>query len=246
MSKRVRRPQAVKARSVYDLAGTAKGRAVIVAGPGPSFTSFPAEELLRHPTIGVNAALELFEPETWLFIEGVLAKRYLPIYTRVESTCRIVTTWSRARAVMEYVLPKDRALYAFHYHDQSVLKMKREDDGRHPWWSIPREHFLPGRCTVASHALSLAVLMGASLVVTIGVDFGYQGDGYYAPGVRINAGPRKRDRALGAGHAWMCCAARHGVWDAIEILSVSEHRGTPGSKRVGVDEAVSELRRVNG
>jgi hypothetical protein len=252
-------PPLVRARNVYDLRDCHKGQALIVAAPGPSFASFPREELLRHPSIGVNAALELFEPTYWLFAEPFFTREYRSLYAERRSA--IVTTRWQALAALEPLLPAGKDLFWFRYGHAprldegdrreplnpkaglSVLKATRPDDGRRPWWALPDVGFLPGRCSVATHAVSLAVLMGARAVVTIGIDFRYQSEeAYYTPGVAINPGPRRKQKALSCGKNWAILAARKGVWEGVDLVTISPAGGLPGARRVSVDEAVKILR----
>lgn len=273
-------PPQVRARSVYDLAGTQAGRAVLVVAPGPSFASFPRDELERHPTIGVNSALELCPLDYWLFAEPVLAKDYRALYSSGRAK-NVVSTRYQAHAVLERVLPESVGLFWFRYghaskfdpedDDLSVIRMARTgwlESGRRPWWARPDKVFLPGRCSVATHAVSLAVLMGAAVVVTVGVDLKYDvGTGaYYAPGVTINQGPGRKPRlnkkltdaervrqvntarvkALGCTLAWTKVVAALGIWRDAEILTISPSgSGLPGSRRVTVDDAIDILRDHN-
>jgi hypothetical protein len=265
-------PPLVQARNVYDLLGAESGRAVIVAAPGPSFASFPRDALLAHPTIGVNAILEILDPTYWVFAEPFFTRNYRKLYS--ESRAKIVTTRFQSIAALELLLPAGRDLFWFRYGhaprlDQddrrdplnpkaglSVLNMPKPADGRKPWWSIPEKGFLPGRCSVTTHAVSLAILLGAAAVILVGADFTHTDDAaYYAPGVTINHGPRRKTKALACGRNWAQLAAKKGVWEGTDLMTVSpthsltwERRTgeTYGARRVTVDEAVRILKEING
>jgi len=259
---KVNRPPLVQARNVYDLRNRHRGEAILVVAPGPSFASFPREELARHTSIGVNAALELFDPTYWVYAEPFFTREYRALYMDPDRARRIVTTRWQALAALELLLPAGKDLYWFRYGHAprldegdrreplspkaglSVLKATRPSDGRRPWWALPDVGFLPGRCSVATHAVSLAVLMGARSVLTIGIDFRYESeDSYYSPGVAINPGPRRKQKALSCGRNWAILAARKGVWDGVDLVTISPAGGLPGARRVSLDEGISILRK---
>ena len=213
-----------------------EGGIVQVVAPGPSY-----EHLELGTTIGVNSALELRELDFWLFQEGTLVKRFHRLYTK-DRRCAIVTTRDRAQH-MRRLLPPERSLWSYHYRDIRVLLKRRPCPPRD--WSV-HEDFLPGHCTVAANALSLAVLMNPALIVMVGVDLGMPQGVYYASGVYRNPGPNNRARALSAGRSWMSKAAKRRVWCGPRIISTSPVLRLPGVENVTTENAVRIAKELQG
>lgn len=228
-------PPLVRAQSVYTLENFVPGGVVFVVAPGPSLDTFPKEVLSEYTTIAVNAACEIISPTFALFQEGILCKKYYRVYT-TEWVKRVVTT--KARQFIERLLPTGHEIYTYQYLDLPCLRNAKKNVPL--YWRNPEYRFLPGRNSISTNALSLACLMGASLVVLVGVDFhmGNEGEQYYANGVHINQGPRLRSRALRAGFAWASLAARKGVWNGPRIISTSPWLNLKGIQRVSVKEAI--------
>jgi hypothetical protein len=224
--------------SVYALKDAMAGEAVYVVAPGPSLDDFPKSALSNNVTIAVNSAAELIEPTFWIFQEGIFCKKYNGIYTS-DRINRIVTTEVRAKVICKY-LEKPKRLYTYSYLNQRVLRVDRST-GKDPFWSNEQTSFLPGHCSISANGMSLARLMGAKLIVIIGVDLHYSGDKYYADGVKRNTGPRLRGRALSASRAWMRKAAASKVWHGPTILTTSNTLSLRGIKRVSVEKAISEV-----
>jgi hypothetical protein len=231
----------VTPRSVYDLAELKRGSVVVVAAPGPSFASFPVEELRIRTTIGVNALPELFLPDYWIWQEKTFARLYFDLYSTGKIR-RVVTT--RKREFLGRLMPEGSELYCFQYQDVALKKYCREP-GR-PGWFYPEREFLPGHASISSNALSLAVLMNPRLVVVVGVDFSYSGDGYYSPGVNLNRGPKvhNRARALESGAKWMSEAAQRRIWAGPRIITTSPTLDIWGIERLSVDQALAAMREV--
>jgi hypothetical protein len=217
---------------------------VYVLGPSPTLNDFPEKVLKHFTTIGMNAVLERFFPTYWIFQEGIFVKRYMDIY-RTGDTANIVTTATRAKFMQQF-LPKGRTLYEYEARDLSVLKMDK-DTGHTPYWYWPEEKFLPGRSSIASNALSLAVLMRPALVVLVGVDFKMRDGQYYSGGIRKNPGPRLREKALSAGRAWFYLAARSGVWSSTQVITTSTTLNAKFIKKVTIDDAIEmSMELLNG
>jgi hypothetical protein len=228
-------PPVADVRSVYDLYGKADGKVVYVLAPGPSFEDFPKEVLGNFITIGMNGLLEIYWPDYWIFQEGIFVKKYMDLY-RYGETHSIVTTLVRS-AFMRQFLPKGRTIYEYFARDHSVLKMPK-DTGHEPYWYWPEEKFLPGRSSIASNALSLAVLMRAELIVLVGIDFKMREDQYYAGGIVKNTGPRLKEKALSAGRAWFYLASMTRVWRGPKIITTSATLNAKGIQKVTIDKAI--------
>jgi hypothetical protein len=227
------RPPLVVPRNVYDLEGTLAGKAVFLVAPGPSLSEFPKGELLRRTTIGVNAVPEYFPPTYWNFQEKYFCRAYLNLY-REGPVKRIITTL--ARSFMAKIMPEGSELYTYDYH---LLDLKDHWDPKlQPPWRSPGDRFLPGRSSITSNALSLAVLTGAKLVVLVGVDFSVPEGRYYVPEVTINRGPKDRERSLKAGLSFFGWGISRGVWRGPRIVSTSPHRKVPGIEHLSVGEAL--------
>jgi hypothetical protein len=227
-------------RSVYELEGSAKDRIVFVTCPGPSLSDFPKQLFDLGLVIAVNSALELVDRcDVFVFQEGLFSKNYVPIY-RSKRVKSIVTTVSRAELV-RHLIPAAKPLYSYEARKAKVLSGPRGKRGEWPPpWHNPEKRILPGHCTAAANALSLAVLMRPRRTVLVGMDLNFGPDGqYYSPGVKRNPGPRDKIKALAASRAWMSLAARHGVWSASEVVTTSTILNLRGIKRVSPNESVS-------
>lgn len=233
-------PAQVTPRSVYELEDYRKDGVVFVVAPGPSLDLFPKSELKGRTTIGVNSALELAPLEFWIFQEGIIGKKYFPLYSS-GLVKNVVTTRDRAEFLYR-ILPKEVNLFRYCYFDTSVLRMEK-DVGFHPFWKRPNEFFLPGRCSITANALSLAVLMKPALVVCVGLDMAMPDGKYYADGVKRNPGPRLKEKALSVGSSWMWIAAKKGVWSGPRIITTSPWLRMPRFKRVSVEDALKEVER---
>jgi hypothetical protein len=230
-------PPVITAKSVYSLSGRCSGSVVYVVAPGPSLDDFPRDRLKTATIIAVNSAVEVVRPTWWIFQEGMFCKKYHPVYTsrRVKA---IVTTETRCQTLAK-LLSKPKELYFYSYRLQSVLRMRR-DTGKIPFWANRESSFLPGRCSVAANAISLAVLMSPSLIVLVGVDLSYNGEKYYCEGIRRNPGPNLRHKALIASKAWMSKAAQRKVWAGPRIITTSKTLRLRGIHRVSVETALKE------
>ena len=228
-------PPVAKVHSVYDLYDTAAGKVVYVLAPGPSFEDFPRDELDRFTTIGMNGILEIYWPTYWIFQEGTFIKKYMDLH-RYGKTTNIVTTTVRAEFMKQF-LPKDRTLYEYFARDHSVLNMDK-NTGNTPYWYWPEEKFLPGRSSIASNALSLAVLMRAELIVLVGIDFKMRVGQYYAGGIVKNSGPRLKEKALSAGKAWFYLASMTRVWKGPKIITTSTSLNAKNIEKVSTDKAI--------
>lgn len=234
------KPPQVNAKSVYELEGTMTGKVVVIVAPGPSLDLFPKKRLEDFTTIGVNSALELVPRlDYWVFQEGIIGKRYHPLYTT--GRCGAVVTTRDRIPIMEKVLPGSVGLYKYTYYDTSVLRMPREVDF-YPYWRRPEIDFLPGRCTITANALSLAVLMRPRMIVFVGLDFFIEGEKYYADGVKRNTGPRLRKRALSAGSAMMYIFAKHQVWAGVRKITTSPWLRMKGIVNLELKEALKEMK----
>ena len=211
-------PPECAVRSVYELEDSAKGKVVFIVAPGPSFEDFPIEQLGGQITIGVNSTLELMKPKYWLFQEGILAKKYFPYYAQADATENIVTTIVRTD-MLKYIVPSGKTLWYYQSEPRITSKFSKPA----PHWRWPEVHFLPGRCSVASTAMSLAELMRPRAIVLIGVDFATKCGQYYSDGVMRNPGPTVRDKALGAGRAWCLYAISKRAWRAAPIYTTSPY-----------------------
>jgi len=229
------KPPVADVKSVYDLYGMAKGKVVYVLAPGPSFEDFPKDVLSGFTTIGMNGLLEIYWPTYWIFQEGIFVKRYMDLY-RYGNTHNIVTTLVRSEFMRQF-LPEGKTIYEYFARDLSVLKMDK-DTGHVPYWYWPEEKFLPGRSSIASNALSLAVLMRAELIVLVGIDFKMREAQYYANGIVKNSGPRLKEKALSAGKAWFYLASMARVWKGPKIITTSVTLNAKNIKKVTIDKAI--------
>jgi hypothetical protein len=240
---KVKNYNAVKVQSSYALEDSERGKVVFVVAPGVSFDAFPKEFMDDFTTIGVNSIAEIYSPTYWLFQEGYFCKKYHQIYTSPWIR-NVVTSWPRA-AILQKVLPAGKGLYAYGFNKRSVFRAVQDDafvNPEKPFWHDPDEAWLPGHNSVAANAMSLAVLMGAGLMVLVGVDLHWSKEGYYADGIRRNSGPRDRTRALSASRAWMGKAAKKGVWRGPRIITSSRTLKLRGVENFSAGKVVEIVR----
>lgn len=147
--------------------GRHEGETIVVLGTGPSINKVDLKKALRFTTIGVNAILEKFEPDYYLFLDEINWEkyRYHIAATRAQVFC------PRHRHVPVMALGQTQEMFPFKVDvpatrfeqwapwldDQPILSRKYEDG-----------LFYSATSTIA--AVNLAFLFGAKRVVMLGVD----------------------------------------------------------------------------
>lgn len=198
-------PPLADERPAYDLIGARRGRPVFVVCPGWSLDLFPLDELRSTATIAVNAAIEVFDPTWWLFVEPKLIRTYMRWIK--DGRIRSVVT-HRWNAWMRQWMAGG-TVWGYQY----VAQIRHRIKGADPWWLWPAANFLPGHCTVTAHAISLSEIMGASKIVLVGADQCVSpANRNYCKGVSLNDGPWWPTGALDAGRDWISAGIRQGLW----------------------------------
>lgn len=197
-------------RSVYEMESL--DDRLYIIGPGPSAGAFPLDALKGRKVLALNSAIELVDPTWWMWSD----KKFSWLY-RVEISKEIVdqmiVPFHQALPIMRYF--KGSMLWIF----TSQMQYRRYEPNAMPAWYAPTRLFLPGRCSVASCAMSLAYLLKPVDVVLIGIDFDYDGSNYYASGITKNVGPTDRRRALDSGFNWFRNMSIAG-WPDLKVLTV--------------------------
>lgn len=224
-----------KARSVYELEGSLEGEVLYIVGPGPSAGRVEGDPSILdgQKVLALNSSIEfLSNPTWWMYAD----KRFSYIYQK-----ELHSAWPQSVIMVEAQTRKfaktyKGELFSYEYQLQfRALKKARRgvDLGEKPFWYWPERRYLAGRCTIFSHALSLALLMRPRAIVVIGVDFSLDGSRYYVDSVERNPGPTERERALWAGARWIRENWKKKVWRGLPpMYSVSESlvenlRGVP-------------------
>lgn len=196
----------VRLHGVSALKGTASGRTVFIVGSGPSFAEFPGDALRGRLTVALNSAVELFEPTYWLYgcpkFARYTAKKIAP--ERPGGTALVMNQRHVPRVREKFPPEAEVDIYQFH-NDADA----------------DRAEFLAGRWTIATTALSLAVLLGAARAVLVGIDMGSVDGAWYAPSVRFPP-PRKQHIYVGQWRKWLQQGFRSGLWP-LEVLTVSPY-----------------------
>ena len=203
-------------KPVYQLRNLFHEKAIFIVAPGPSLGDFPVDKLNGYRTLVLNSAWEVTpKPWLWMFADKRFSRIYMKDMHAGTAPPRILIA-DHQLGVCRYF----KGIEVLYYQWQ--IQLKRYSRGLSLWWINEDRNFLPGRCSVFNNALSFCEMAGFSRVITIGVDFSERGDKYYVDGIRKNAGPTGRERALRSGRNWYAGGMRKKLWPNISLYSTSD------------------------
>jgi hypothetical protein len=234
------RPLVIEADSIERLKSLALDKRVFIVGSGPSLDSFPVDRLSDEITICLNDAVKACPCSFWLFGDPNYSRYKASKVLRGELPYgpprNVVMNTKHLRymqRVPEELLP---TIYWFTNDKRRALNASEE----HPsWWNY--EGLLPGRWTIATVAVSLAVKLGARKTIFVGVDLGEVSGKFYSNRVSSKP-PKKQKDFMGQWVKWMQAGFKRGLWPGV-FQTTSMHfiencPGTPVTK-VSVEEAFS-------
>lgn len=216
-------------KQAYELEGRLEGELLFVVAPGPTAKSVQEDPsaLDGQKVLALNSSIEFLpDPTWWMYAD----KRFSQIYAR-----ELHTDWPKAVIMLATQARKHQRIYKgelFVYDYQlSFRELKKQRRGvelnGNPFWYWPERSFLPGRCSVFSNAMSLALIMKPRAIVLVGVDFEESGPDYYVSSVTRNKGPTQRRRALDSGANWFSKNYGKGVWPGLPpIVSTNPRLGS--------------------
>ena len=237
---------AFEVNSVYELEGWSIGKPLFLVAPGPTSEDFPLDSLQGRNVIALNCAIEIlpFTPSFWMFADRAFITRIYPVRIKEGDPPQIIVSKKHLGWMSGF---GGQAVYYYRFYGRRL----NVNSGFVPWWRWRARSHLEGRKTIATLALSLAMLMRPTVVFLIGVDFqtkpGDGGEYVYnrsvtgKPNMKIGSFNDQRLKSHARGVTHMHRGFSRNNWKdlSIKTLSSSLSKEFPQIGLVSVDEALN-------
>jgi len=218
---------------VEELHDLCEGKTAYIIGSGPSLNDFPISFLECKNTICLNDSVTTIScPSFWLFGDPRFSRyKASKILRNGGANPGSVVMNTKHLKFMDIVPEKKKP--PIYWFTNEMSRVENPED-KPDFWTGYRG-MLPGRWTIATVALSLAVKLGVKEAVLIGIDLGVVEGEFYANDVPSTP-PGRQKSMMGQWVKWIQFGFKRGLWP-IEVKTTSPHflRNCPGTPVEYVD-----------